>query len=351
MIFLNMEPPGCVGTQLPLVWPVKEPDESCEQDGGSALSSPADIAADPVLSAISPHRRPGLPLLNASPFTKTENPELYLQKFSDSESFAKSTSPIPIPPTNGHSHPVVQSNGDSGDVDPYLPVGVLWKNIDPEVSFPEVEVALLENHRWVQTETTDGSSHVQVYVDHRMTSRGNTQRSIAKLRNALKTVMAKIDRSPQAWYGYRLENGSERSKPDSAEDESLWYIFNTLQDPCPQVEQINDHWAQRAMEQLLSEEHYTDLGLKTKLYPYQRRSAATMVQREAQPARMLDPRLQAYQSLSGQEYYYDKEDAYITLERVFYSEACGGKSISQIVSTVWILILEIRYPCGDHGLW
>jgi hypothetical protein len=220
---------------------------------------------------------------------------------------------------------VVQSNGNFDNVDLFLPVGVLWKNLDPEVSFPEVEVTLLENHRWIRTQATDGSNHVQVYVDHRMTSRGNTQRSITKLRNALKAVMAKLDRSQQAWYGYRLENGPDRSKSNGAEDESLWYIFNTLQDPCPQVENMNDHWSQRAMEQLLSEDHLTDLGLKTKLYPYQRRSAATMVQREAQPARMLDPRLQAYQSLNGREYYYDKEDAYITLEKVLYSEACGGK--------------------------
>ncbi|CEJ62342.1 hypothetical protein PMG11_10843 [Penicillium brasilianum] len=54
------------------------------------------------------------------------------------------------------------------------------------------------------------------------------------------------------------------------------------------------------------------------------RSAATMIQREAQPARMLDPRLQAYRTLTEREYYYDKEDAYITLDAGYYSEACGG---------------------------
>jgi hypothetical protein len=347
-----MDPSGGVKTRLPPVWPVKQPDESYEQDGGSALSSSAAIAADPALSAISPHRPPEPLHPNASPVTKAENPELCIQSFSDSENVVKSTSPTPIPPTNGQSHTQVgHSNGNSGDVDSYLPVGVLWKNLDSEVSFPEVDVTLLENHRWVRTQATDGSNHVQVYVHYKMTSRGNTQRSITKLRNALKTVMAKIDRSPQAWYGNRLENGPERGKPDSAEDESLWYIFNTLRDPCPQVENMNDHWAQRAMEQLLSEDHYTDLGLKTKLYPYQRRSAATMVQREAHPARMLDPRLQAYQSLSGREYYYDKEDAYITLEKVLYSEACGGKSTSQTISTAWMLNLKNRYSCRDHGLW
>lgn len=345
-----MDPSGCVETRLPPVWSVKRQDESYEEDGGSAPSSVAATVTDPILSAISPHPDP--PHLNASPVTKAENSESCIQDISDSGNFFKSTSPVPTSPTNGQSHTqVAQSNGNAGDVDLYLPVGVLWRNLNPEVSFPEVEVNLLENHRWVRTQATDQSNHVQVYVDHRKTSRGNTQRSVTKLRNALKTVMAKIDRSPQAWDGYRLPNGADSSKPNSAEDESLWYIFNTLQDPCPQVEHMNDHWAQRAMEQLLSEDHFTDLGLKTKLYPYQRRSAATMVQREAQPARMLDPRLQAYQSLNGHEYYYDKEDAYITLEKVLYSEACGGKSIPQPVSLIRLLIFEIRYSCRDHGLW
>jgi hypothetical protein len=137
--------------------------------------------------------------------------------------------------------------------------------------------------------------------------------------------MSKIDRSRHAWYGYRVKNSFNGNKSNSSEDDSLWYIFNTLQDPCPQVENIHDHWARHAMEQLLSGDHFADLGLKTKLYPYQQRSAATMVQREAQPARMLDPRLQAYRTLTEREYYYDKEDAYITLDAGYYSEACGGK--------------------------
>lgn len=67
-------------------------------------------------------------------------------------------------------------------------------------------------------------------------------------------------------------------------------------------------------------------GLKTPLYPYQRRSAATMIQREVQPAQMLDPRLQVYRGPTGQEYYYDRLEGSLVREKRLYSEACGGMS-------------------------
>lgn len=218
----------------------------------------------------------------------------------------------------------------SDGLDTYLPVGVLWKNQDPKVPYPEAEISLLEEHRWARSQVHNGGNLVRVYIDHRMTSRGNTQRSITKLRAALKTVMAKIDNSPHAWHGFHVDNPLDGSKPESVEDESLWYIFNTLKNPCPQVEKMSDFWSRQAMEELLSEDTVADLHLKTNLYPYQRRSAATMIQREVQPARMLDPRLLACKSPTGREYYYDKEDAYITLDKVLYSEACGGKSLPEL---------------------
>lgn len=154
----------------------------------------------------------------------------------------------------------------------------------------------------------------------------------------MKTVLAKVDRSSEAWngggQGHRELVGNGVSG-DGAEDESLWYIFNTLQDPDPHVENMRDPYARQAMDDLLSvvpaddgdtsgRDYSAVAGLKTTLYPYQRRSAAMMVQREAQPARMLDPRLQVYQSPLGQEYFYDKEEGNVFREKKMYSEACGG---------------------------
>jgi hypothetical protein len=135
--------------------------------------------------------------------------------------------------------------------------------------------------------------------------------------------MSKIDTTPAAWNGISSAPGPVPNPSDSAEDESLWYIFNTLQNPNPQVNIIRDPHARQAMEDLLEGEDVI-LGLKTALYPYQRRSAAAMVQREAQPAMVLDPRLQAWKGPTGLEFYYDKEDGSIVKEKRLYSEACGG---------------------------
>jgi hypothetical protein len=56
-----------------------------------------------------------------------------------------------------------------------------------------------------------------------------------------------------------------------------------------------------------------------------------MVQREAQPAQMLDPRLQPCRTPTGVEYYYDKEDGIIVREKSMYSEACGGRLLIQLL--------------------
>lgn len=143
--------------------------------------------------------------------------------------------------------------------------------------------------------------------------------------------MAKVDRSPEAWDGVWRDDevNTESSCDSAADDDSLWYIFNTLPDPRPRVETMRDPYARKAMEALLTEgDHWMEqpvVGLKTPLYPYQRRSAATMIQREAQPAQMLDPRLQPCHTPDGQDYYYDKEEGSIVREKRLYSEPCGGE--------------------------
>ncbi|PWY87644.1 hypothetical protein BO70DRAFT_378236 [Aspergillus heteromorphus CBS 117.55] len=208
--------------------------------------------------------------------------------------------------------------------------------------FPSAEIASLEKHHWIRTETfpyTDDPSWcgVRVYVLPDDIGRKFIPRSSTALRRALKVVMTRIDSSAEAWMGKGCLDQIQRGTGGLAsgpEDESLWYIFNTLRDPEPCVESMRNPFARQAMKELLDvtdpgdEESGTDysgvLGLRTSLYPYQRRSAAAMVQREAQPAQMLDPRLQAFKSPKGQEYYYDREEGSIFREKKMYSEACGG---------------------------
>ncbi|KAF9888099.1 hypothetical protein FE257_009235 [Aspergillus nanangensis] len=230
--------------------------------------------------------------------------------------------------------------------DIYIPVGALKKYNRPspnpteaqEDDYPAAEVANLEKHHWIWTSTyphhrDPNYSFVRVYVLPDDVGRRFIPRSGAELRRALKTVMAKIDPAPSAWCG--VFSSQQNIMDDAVEDESLWYIFNTLQDPEPCVDKMRVPHAKRAMQDLLSsgsnercgeisQENPSVLGLKTLLYPYQARSAAMMIQREAQPAQMLDPRLQKQATPTGREYFYNKEEGNIVCEKKLYSEACGG---------------------------
>ncbi|KAL5343757.1 P-loop containing nucleoside triphosphate hydrolase protein [Aspergillus crustosus] len=232
------------------------------------------------------------------------------------------------------------------DLDSFIAVGVLEKQsargLGSASGFPAADLANLEKHNWIRTTTHPGERYpdviyVRVYVLPDDLGRKFVPRSSSALRKALKTVMLKVDPSLGAW---AMEGTSNARIADlsyaTAEDESLWYIFNTLQDPNPTVESIRNPDAKQAMEDLLSTTTFRETeaeegqiftgvsGLKTPLYPYQRRSAAAMIQREVQPHQMLDPRLQSCTSPTGQEYYYDREKGSIVREKKTYSEACGG---------------------------
>ncbi|KAL4792146.1 hypothetical protein BDV19DRAFT_381079 [Aspergillus venezuelensis] len=233
------------------------------------------------------------------------------------------------------------------NLESFIAVGVLEKPSegdasaiqDPTKSFPAAEVASLEKHNWIRTTNLIGclNPNVRVYVLPDDVGRKLILRSSAALRRALKVVMSRVDPSPRAWNG-ELGSGERVLGVSSAEveDESLWYIFNTLQDPSPDAKMIRNPYAKQAMQDLLSitspwenedqeEKTFTGvLGLSTPLYSYQRRSAATMIQREVQPHQMLDPRLQPCTSPTGQAYYYDKEKGSILREKRTYSEARGG---------------------------
>ncbi|KAJ5414256.1 hypothetical protein N7509_000883 [Penicillium cosmopolitanum] len=217
-------------------------------------------------------------------------------------------------------HSVV-SKPDEGseDLSAFLPLGVLDSKTGTEKY--AAEISILEGSSWIRARVKNDNT--RIYVDPKLTRRNNVQKSIKKLRAAFKILMSNIDASEESWEG-RRKAITKDSDDDSDKDESLWYIFNTLQDPDPRPDLIKDKWSQQAALDLLSGDDFSEFGLKTPLHPYQRRSAAAIVQREVQPAQVLDPRLQAYRTPTGKEYYYDREDACIFLEKALYSEACGG---------------------------
>ena len=147
-------------------------------------------------------------------------------------------------------------------------------------------------------------------------------------RKSLNTLMEGIiDFSAQAWAGDHSKRDQRRYLRDSwwdtDRDDLLFYTFNTLSSPLPDDEFVACPFSSNAMAVLLDTSHAV-AGLNTLLYPYQRRSAATMIRREAEPARNLDPRLEALKGPVENTFYYDKQTKLLLRDKRTYEEPRGG---------------------------
>ena len=145
-------------------------------------------------------------------------------------------------------------------------------------------------------------------------------------RRSLKYLMEEmVDFSAKSWNGDSTESrvrSLEQCFTDLDRDDSLFYIFNTISSPSPDETSINCRFSSDVMTNILDSDYVG--GLKTPLYPYQRRSAATMIRREAEPAKSLDPRLEAFKGPKGNTLYYDKETMALLKDERTYEEARGG---------------------------
>ena len=132
-----------------------------------------------------------------------------------------------------------------------------------------------------------------------------------------------LDRSSLSWEGQnQSENCLEHYNGDSSNDDSLFYLFNTIPSPVARPSPVSCPISNEAIESVLECDEIR--GLKTKLYPYQRRTVATMIKREVEPARALDPRFQSLEGPTGQSFFYDKETGVLLRDERTYEEARGG---------------------------
>lgn len=149
-------------------------------------------------------------------------------------------------------------------------------------------------------------------------------KAFRKHRQALRVLMESLDNTSNAWDGLVESTTPLRMySPKQTEDDSLFYMFNTLRSPLPDPRVIDDAYMKEIIGGLM-EGLPTVPGLKTELYPYQRRSAAMMIQREVKPARMLDPRLETLCGPTSEVFYFDREACVLLSNRCEYDEACGG---------------------------
>ncbi|KAK1757332.1 DNA repair protein rad8 [Echria macrotheca] len=159
-------------------------------------------------------------------------------------------------------------------------------------------------------------------------------RNGVQLRAVRHRLMKRLDYSKSTWHGevgYSQPTPARFAQPDptadAAEDpwnqsgQSLLHMFNSIPSPDPNPSLVDDFYAHDAMCNLLESRV---LGLKTSLYPHQRRSAALMLQRELAPQRMADPRLDEVLDQNGTVWYYDSVNSTVLREPRYYDGPTGG---------------------------
>ncbi|KAI9871641.1 MAG: hypothetical protein M1830_002660, partial [Pleopsidium flavum] len=191
----------------------------------------------------------------------------------------------------------------------------------------------LRRARWIRlffrlnsNEASANWGALRVYCLPDDAGRSYLDRTDQTVRKALKQLIPQLDISCAGWMA-SFDSGSQpcpqtlRFEP--GETDSLFYVFNTLRSPSPDPLTVQDVYTREAMGSILNSPEMLE-GLTTALYPYQRRSAAMMIQREAAPARMLDPRLERLMGPTEDSYFYDKETGVLVRNKREYEEPRGG---------------------------
>ena len=144
------------------------------------------------------------------------------------------------------------------------------------------------------------------------------------LRPLIKRLLPTIDTLTTTYLGSFDDGTPPRlyDVPSAEQEESLFYIFNTLESPQASYEQLTSaSYSQEAMGDILDD---SIPGLKSKLFPYQKRSVAAMLKREEDPAVSPDQRKPLYRDLRGRSFYMDVFDGVVLQNPQLYTEPKGG---------------------------
>lgn len=143
---------------------------------------------------------------------------------------------------------------------------------------------------------------------------------------ALESLVVNLDVSPHTWNGDYLSGTEIMFDPWASRDEgSLFYMFNKIPSPRPDALRVKENYAREAVEDILDASPTSAfIGLKTPLYPYQRRSAALMLQRESVSTLLLDPRLEPRTAPDGTLFYYGPRDLLFNRNARYYEASRSG---------------------------
>ncbi|KAI9730642.1 MAG: hypothetical protein M1818_008124 [Claussenomyces sp. TS43310] len=183
---------------------------------------------------------------------------------------------------------------------------------------------------WVRFEfkTRDRDwGQIRVYILPDDIGRTRVERSDPYLRKSLQGLLLLLETDSAVWNSTWSPKAGKYQKAigfDDMSDEdqiSLFYMFNTLPSPKPDASIVRDINAKTAMVSILDG---SIEGMTTKMLPYQRRSAAMMLQREAQPGQIIDPRLRRPIDLTGKPWFCDIATGSVLREPRMYEAARGG---------------------------
>lgn len=173
----------------------------------------------------------------------------------------------------------------------------------------------------------DTHGQIRIYLLHaRIDTRKAALAEHAKrVHRAHKLLFRALDLSNVVWNGKWTPDTPIQSltdADDSEEDQTLLSLFNNLPSPNPALATLPyPCHCEDSVEALMTGNVY---GLNTKMYEYQRRSAALMVQREVEPGLSIDPRLKVLEDHEGTPWYCDPDDCYYSRNPRFYDAPRGG---------------------------
>ena len=194
--------------------------------------------------------------------------------------------------------------------------------------YPNILIKAGLGKKWLRLDglsigTKLGITSLRVYILPEDVNRSN-RANVKDFHKMVKYLLKYVDCSAAVWTGQADPLGPVQiyHEPSLDTEESLFYTFNTLESPLPDISTYRgEAHGLQSMSNVLED---SIIGMKTKLYPYQRRSVAAMVKKEADPAKIRDLRKKKTLDIYGNSFYLDINDGSLFRHRPLYYEPKGG---------------------------
>ena len=262
-----------------------------------------------------------------------------------------------------------------GDLSNYLAIGCLcfedftlsasqpepaeWRDISDEPlvfacdNVLSINLEKLASARWIRIHSRPSNTDpryviLRLYILPFDVGLRYIDRQNKRLHTAMESLIGDLDVSTDTWSGsYTPEKAIKFDVWATSEDGSLFWMFNKIPSPAPSVNVVKERYAHDAVDYLLDPDFLIP-GLRTQLYPYQRRSAGLMLQKESVSELQLDPRLECRIAPDGTEYFYGARDLSF-LRHPRYFEACRGGILAETMGLgKTVICLALILATKDH---